>query len=166
VDAIVEGAADVGEKEEACVEVGRPAFTATRATFPALATLASSVLEPVLAFEAAVPIECVILLNSGDECQQCIGTNCCTEYAACVADERCSPTGPTGGEAFCVLGCVLARSETEDVTDAVKAECAAECAAAGGETELARASIDILECVDANVGGGCEAACYGASVVP
>jgi hypothetical protein len=162
VDAIVDGAAEVGDKEEACAEVVKPAFTATTATFPALANLAGQVLEPVLAFEAAVPIECVVLLNSGDACQECIGTNCCTQYADCVADPRCS-AGAAGGEAFCVLGCVLARSETEEVTDEVKQECAAECAAASGETALAPSSVAILECVDANVGGGCEAACYGST---
>jgi hypothetical protein len=162
VDEIVEGAAEVGDKEEACAIVLRPAFTAARAKFPALATFAESVLEPVLAFEAAVPIECVVLLNSQDACQECIGTNCCAEYAACVDDARCSG-GPSGGEAFCVLGCVIARSETEDVTDQVKQECAADCAAMSGETELAASSIAILECVDANVGGGCEEACYGST---
>jgi hypothetical protein len=160
VDAILEGAAEVGDKEEACAEVVAQGFEAPRVTVPALATLAESVLEPVLAFQAAVPIECVVLLNSGDACQECIGTNCCTEYAACVADARCSGGG-SGGEAFCVLGCVLARANSEDVTDEIKQECAAECAAVSGETELAESSRTILECVDANVGGGCEEACYG-----
>jgi hypothetical protein len=164
-DAIVDGATEVGEKEGACAEVVRPAVSTARVDFPALASVAEGVLEPVLAFQAAVPIECIVLLSSGDECQECIGTNCCKEYADCVSDARCS-AGPSGGEAFCVLGCVLARSETEDVTDEVKRECAAECAAAGNETELAATSIAILECVDANVGGGCEQACYGATPAP
>jgi hypothetical protein len=163
VDDIVENAEKVGNKEAACASVVSPTIVETAAALPELHALAESVLESVLAFEAATPVRCIPLLASTDECQQCIGRNCCPEYDACVADPRCG-SGPTGGEAFCVVGCVLGRSTSEEVTDAVKQECAAECAALSGASTLSPASIAVLECIDMNVGGGCQEACYAASL--
>jgi hypothetical protein len=175
LDAIVSDATDLGERERACArrslddDAGRGVLPSldrlTVLTELANALIARDDESTLLGYEPpALPPVCEALRANGEaldyQCFVCVADNCCQEYQRCAADERCIDETNTMGEAPCMIECVLDNSNSGDPLDpAVVEDCQDQCEAEAGDG-LARATIDLLECVSANAGGSCETACY------
>src|SRR5262249_7147192 len=110
--------------------------------------------------EPPLPLPCQLAL-AGDDCEQCIANNCCDTLVNCAADASCLGAGgladPSSGQVPCVIDCVTSKvGPGETPSDAVKTECAAKC---GNKGSLATASVNLLQCIDANVDANC-GKCY------
>jgi hypothetical protein len=170
LDDVLSSATSVGARERECARVsindgaGR-GVTPSIARLEALAQIATSTLEPLLAYDPPpLPPECRALKNvseaTGQACYGCVADNCCIEYQGCSGDERCMNDSFTEGEAPCMIQCVLDNSEPDTELDpAVIDDCASECVTSG-RTRLADTTVALLTCVDQNAGGSCKQECY------
>ncbi len=104
------------------------------------------------------------------DCDKCVRTKCCTEYATCYATDpgnQCGYGGPKdNGEFFCYQGCLVdAFTANGSITADDKGMCAANCGTSldsmGSKdcgTVLGTATNDLIGCISDQ---GCEAECYG-----
>jgi len=105
-----------------------------------------------------------------NDCDKCVRSKCCTEYANCYATDpgnQCGYGGPNNdGEFFCYNSCLVdVFNKNGSIEDKDKGTCAANCATSKslmGSQEcgsvLGTATNELIGCV---VDKGCEMDCYG-----
>jgi len=173
LDDVLSSATSVGARERECARVsiddgaGR-GVTPSVGRLDALAEIASTTLEPLLAYDPPpLPPECRALKSvseaTGQVCYGCVADNCCLEYQGCAGDERCMNDSFTEGEAPCMIQCVLDNTEPgAELDPSVIDDCASGCVASG-RTRLGDTTVALLSCVDQNADGSCKQECYAAA---
>jgi hypothetical protein len=157
--AIEDLANEAGVKEGSCTVDAIELVVPTLEDLAVIQEYAEAILDAVLAIRAQWPLECEVLRANGDECQQCIAENCCPELSICQDDPRCLEEDLETGEAPCVINCV-ADDTSDDPEQVIRQRCATMCITPTF-TELSATTVNILLCLDSNVGGSCEDECYG-----
>ena len=160
---IVAGAKSAGTDTYNCARAADAIALDALAELGSLGDLAGQVVSAATSFvpvEAPPPLVCVAA-SQGDDCEQCIANNCCDELVNCSADTSCLGAGglddPSSGQVPCVIDCVTSKvSPGETPSDQVKQACAVKC---GNKGNLTSASVNLLECIDANVDASCSK-CY------
>lgn len=163
---VVAGAKAAGADSYDCARAADSIAADALSELGTLGALAGQVVDAATSFvpvEPPLPLPCELAL-AGDDCEQCIANNCCSELVNCTADSSCLGAGglddPSSGQVPCVVDCVASEvSPGETPSDQVKQQCAAKC---GSKGSLAAASVNLLECIDSNVDASCRS-CYDKS---
>ncbi|MEP7048993.1 MAG: hypothetical protein ABJB12_01520 [Pseudomonadota bacterium] len=107
-----------------------------------------------------------------NDCDKCIRTKCCMEYATCYGTDpgnQCGYGGPNNkGEFFCYNSCLVdVFNANQSIEEKDKEKCAANCvtskdvmASQDCGPVLGSATNDLIGCM-ADTAGGCAAECYG-----